>query len=421
MAAVRAAERGRATLLLEKNRGPGAKILISGGGRCNLTHACDERGIAEAFGPAGRFLRSPLAALGPAKLREWFHAEGVPTRVEPDGKVFPATGRAADVLDALLRRLAGSGALLVLGEPATGIERAAEGLTVTTARRTRHAEAVVVATGGMSYRGCGTTGDGYRWLTALGHTIHPPRPALVPLKTSDEWVRRLAGIALPDVLVRILDPEAMTVHGRRSRSHRDPTPMPRKRGPGGLPAGVLAQRRGAILFTHFGLSGPAVMDVSRAVTMHPAPDALRLAVDFLPDVRADHLDSLLRSAAVSDGRKLVAGLLPRPLPRRVSESLVERAGVARSRRAAEWSKAERAALVGWIKRAEIHLQGNCGFEQAEVTAGGVALDEVDARTMQSKVVPGLYLTGEILDLDGLIGGFNLQAAFSTGWQAGSCV
>ncbi|MDY0165152.1 MAG: NAD(P)/FAD-dependent oxidoreductase [Thermoguttaceae bacterium] len=405
MAAIRAAERRQTTLLLEKNRKPGAKILISGGGRCNLTHDCDGRAVAAAFGTAGRFLHSPLAALGPPQLRQWFRAEGVPTKAEPDGKVFPQSDRAGDVLGALLRRLDRCGVLLAPGEPAIGIERMADGFTIVTPYRVLHAGAVIVATGGMSYSGCGTTGDGYGWLASLGHTVHPPRPALVPLMTGEGWVQRLAGIALSNVLVRVLDPGAAA--------------LPRRGNRGSLPPGVLAERRGAILFTHFGFSGPAVMDVSRAVTVHSAPHRLRLAVDFLPDMRADDLDVLLKATGATDGRKSVASLLPHPLPRRVSQSLMEQAGLDASLRAAELSRPERATLVGWLKRAEVSLKGSCGFDQAEVTAGGVALDEVDSRTMQSKLVPRLFITGEILDLDGFIGGFNLQAAFSTGWQAGS--
>ncbi len=407
MAAIRAAQRNRTVLLLEKNAKPGSKILISGGGHCNLTHACDERGIATAFGPAGRFLHSALALLGPSALVDMFHAEGVPTRVEEGGKVFPASGRAADVLDALMRRFTCAGAELALREPARGIERAADGFQITTARRTVYARAVVVATGGKSYPGCGTTGDGYHWLASLGHTVHMPRPALVPLTTGDGWVRLLAGIALPDVLVRVIDSRDTAAVSTKKR--------------GGPTEGVLAERRGAILFAHFGLSGPAVMDVSRAVTLHGPAEHLRLTVDFLPDAPSDGLDAAFHRAAAADGRKLATGLAPRPLPRRLAELLAAQAGVPAGRRAAELSKVERAEMVRWMKWAEIAIAGTRGFDHAEVTTGGIALNEVDSRTMQSKLIPGLYITGELLDLDGPIGGFNLQAAFSTGWQAGTSV
>ena len=402
MAAIQAAERGRSTIILEKNHRAGVKLLISGGGRCNLTHACDERGVATAFGPEGRFLHSPLAAFGPAKLMDWFWERGVSTYAEPGGKVFPTSERAADVLDALLRQFRRSGAQMALAEAVVDIRPISQGFLVKTIRRTLHAHAVLVATGGMSYPGCGTTGDAYPWLAALGHTIHPPHPALVPLTTSAAWVQRLTGIARPDVLVHAIP--------------SDPSAVKRGRSPRAIPR---TQQRGALLFTHSGLSGPAPMDVSRVFTQTAEPATQRLLIDFLPDLSADALDASLQQNAAAAGRKQIATILPRSLPKSLREALVEQAGSPADRYAAELTRSERNSLVEWLKRAVIPISGSCGFAQAEVTAGGVALDEVDARTMQSKIVPGLYLTGEILDLDGPIGGYNLQAAFSTGWQAGS--
>ena len=178
MAACHAAERGRRTLLLEKNRKPGAKILLSGGTRCNLTHAADRRGIIEAFGTGGRFLHSALAALGPDEVVDLFEAEGVATKVEPGGKVFPATDRAADVLAALLARLRRTDATLALEEPLEELRRVDECFQLMTTRRTLQATSVVLATGGKSYPGSGSTGDGYAWAEAMGHTIVQPVPAL---------------------------------------------------------------------------------------------------------------------------------------------------------------------------------------------------------------------------------------------------
>src|SRR5947209_9093230 len=247
MAAIRAAEAGRRVLLLEKNRRAGVKILMSGGTRCNLTHDTDERGIVEAFGANGKFLHSALAALGVRDLIELFEAEGVATKVEETGKVFPVSNRATDVLGALLRRLQRSGATLALEEPLLDLRRSEVGFTLLTPKRTLHAGRVVLTTGGQSYPGSGTTGDGYRLAAQFGHTIIPPRPALVPVTTSAPWVAELRGLTLPDVAVRVLDGEA-----------------------------VLGRRRGSLLFAHFGLSGPVVLDVSRAVSGHTHPEALRL-------------------------------------------------------------------------------------------------------------------------------------------------
>ncbi len=204
LAAVRCAERGRRTLLLEKNRKPGVKILMSGGARCNLTQATDARGIVRAYGGQGRFLHSALAAFGPDDLVALVEAEGVPTKVESTGKVFPQSDKAADVLGAFLRRLERSGARLELERTVTGLTREAEGWSLETTSGTVSANRVVIASGGKSYPGCGTTGDAWSWLAGLGHTIVTPRPALVPLSTDAAWVAGLAGVTIPDVAVAVV-------------------------------------------------------------------------------------------------------------------------------------------------------------------------------------------------------------------------
>jgi predicted Rossmann fold flavoprotein len=394
LAAARAAERGRRTLLVEKNRKPGVKILMSGGTRCNLTHDTDARGIIREFGPQGRFLHSALAKLGPRDLVALFEAEGVATKVEATGKIFPVSNKATDVLAALVARFNRSGATLALGEPVTGIERYENGFRVQTPARALSAEKVLITTGGQSYSGCGTTGDGYVWAAALGHTIVPPRPALVPLVSEAGWVRELTGVTVSDVEVEVLDSAAI-----------DARPS------------ALARRRGSLLFTHFGLSGPAAMDVSRVVTAHENPRGLVLLCDFLPDMNHDSLDAGLQRACRDVGKRQIANLLPPELPDRLAHAVVVQAGLDPSRRAAELSKTDRRRLVHTIKGVGVPLAGTRGFAKAEVTAGGVSLKEIDSRTMQSKLVQNLFFAGEILDLDGPIGGYNFQAAFSTGYLA----
>jgi predicted Rossmann fold flavoprotein len=393
LAAARAAERGRRVLLLEKNRKPGVKILMSGGTRCNLTHATDKHGIIEAFGPQGRFLHSALAALGPSDLVELFEAEGVATKVEPTGKIFPVSDKATDVLEALKRRLARCGAHLALDEGVLDVTRDADSFLVRTSLRTLNAEKVILTVGGQSYPGSGTTGDGYAWAGNFGHTIVPPRPALVPLTSGAAWVKALRGVTIPEVRVRL-----------EERSS----------------AKTLAERRGSFLFTHFGLSGPAPMDVSREAANY-RPGELQLVCDFLPDLGAEELSTRLQAEAAASGKKQIVAIVAQWLPRRLAEALLEQAGLPGDRRGAELSKAERQSLVHAIKAIAIPIEGTLGFKKAEVTAGGVALSEVDSRTMQSKLVPNLYFAGEILDLDGPIGGYNFQSAFSTGWLAGESV
>jgi predicted Rossmann fold flavoprotein len=388
VAALRSAELGRRTLLLEKNRKPGVKILMSGGTRCNVTHATDNRGIVEAFGPPGRFLHSALAALSVQDTVELFEAEGVATKVEETGKVFPVSNRAVDVLDALLRRLRRSGATLALQEPLLVLRPTEAGLAVTTPLRTVTGAEVILTTGGRSYPGCGTTGDGYAVAARLGHTIVTPRPALVPVRVDTPWVAELRGITLPDVGVRVLEGEK-----------------------------ALAARRGSLLFAHFGLSGPVVLDVSKVVNRHAQPSALVLEIDLLPGLREAEVDEHLKAESVGSGKKQLAAVLPGEMPRRLCEAVLELAGLPADRKAAALAKPERQRLARTLKGLRLPVTGTLGFEKAEVTAGGVALDEVDSRSMRSKKVPGLLIAGELLDLDGPIGGYNFQAAWSTGWLA----
>ncbi len=404
LAAIRAAECGRQTLLLEKNRKPGAKILMSGGTRCNITHNTNARGIVAAYGHQGRFLHSALAALSPADVVALFEAEGVLTKVEDTGKVFPASDHATDVLAALLRRLARTNCELRLGEPLSEITKTEDGFRLVTPDNEYDATAVIITTGGQSYPGCGTTGDAYRWLAELGHTIVPTRPALTPITTNATWVTGLKGVTIPDVAMKVVISERTGISGLTS---------PKKRNK------PLDERRGSFLFTHFGLSGPVALDISRTITGHPEPMSLDLECDFLPTKTADEIDSGLASEAASDGKKQLVGMLSRIVPRRLAEALLEQAGVSGEVKAAELSKQLRRQLVDAIKRTRIPVSGTRGFKKAEVTAGGVSLREVDSSSMQSKLVENLFLAGEVLDLDGPIGGFNFQAAFSTAWLAGS--
>ncbi|REK09897.1 MAG: NAD(P)/FAD-dependent oxidoreductase [Planctomycetota bacterium] len=395
-----AAMRGQRTLLLEKNRKPGVKILMSGGTRCNITQATDNRGIVEAYGPPGRFLHSALAALSVADTIALFESEGVPTKTESTGKIFPQSDKAADVLAALLRRLERSGCTLALEEPLAEVARQRDGVRLVTPRRTLHARNLLITTGGQSYPGSGTTGDGYRFAAQFGHTIVEPRPALVPVTTDAAWVRELRGVTVPDVTVRVLEPRA---EGKRGK--------PR----------VLAERRGSLLFAHFGLSGPAALDVSRAISGHPQPRTLALVFDFLPELTVEALENLLREQASAAGKRTLVGLLGEHLPRRLCEALLAESGLDSQLKLAEVGAKRRGEVAAAIKSQSVTPSGTRGFAKAEVTAGGVALGEVDSRTMQSKLAERLYLAGEVLDLDGPIGGYNFQAAWSTGHLAGLSV
>ena len=451
IAAERAAAHDLTTLLLEKNRRPGVKILMSGGTRCNLTQATDSRGIVAAYGPPGKFLHSALAALSPQDLVALVEAEGVPTKIEDTGKIFPVSNRATDVLQAFLNRLHRTSCELALDEPLLELERhttnsenvaatvpsdpapdASARFRLTTSKRSLLAANLIITTGGQSYPGSGTTGDAYSWVANLGHTIIPPRPALVPITTSAPWVRDLSGLTISDVRLQILETPPLP------RGEAVPH-LPLSRGEGrvrkdspwrgeGVPDNPfttrrkpLDTRRGSLLFTHFGLSGPVVLDISRHVTAHANPQSLILTCDFLPDEKSSTLDQYFKSQTLAAGKKQLLSLIPDSIPRRLAEVILQQAALPPDKKAAELSGANRAALISALKELPIPITGTRGFAKAEVTAGGVALAEVDSRTMQSKLVPGLYFAGEVLDLDGPIGGYNFQAAFSTGYLAGESV
>ena len=414
-AAIRAAERGRSVIVLEKNRRPGVKILMSGGTRCNLTNARGlrdlrvisgpidpaynlneakgARSIQAAFGVGGPFLGPALKALSVERSVELFEAEGVATYVEGNGKVFPLSNKALDVVRALSDRLGRTAAEVRLSSPAVEVRGTdGGGFAIRTPDATIAAARVIMAVGGQSYPGAGTCGDGYGVARAFGHSIVEPRPALVPIRVVPPWVAELKGLTMPDVVASI----------RRN---------------GGPP---LLERREALLFAHFGLTGPAILDVSRAVARHDGAEPLDLALDLVPDSRAEDLDRYFQAAGRS-GRRSVAALMPEALPKRLAEAVVLSAGLPAGRLGPDLSREERRQLVAGIKGLRLPVSGTLGFAKAEVTSGGVALDEVEPKTLESRLQPGLHFAGEVLDLDGLIGGYNFQGAWSMGWLAGESV
>ena len=394
---------------------------MSGGTRCNVTHATDAQGIAGAFGPPGRFLHSALAALSPQGLLDLLAAEGVPTKVESTGKVFPVSDKAADVLAALVRRLQRSGESLATGEAVRRMEKRGDRFQLSTTRQELAARTVVITTGGKSYPGSGTTGDGYAWAAELGHAIVTPRPALTPILSGAAWVKTLRGVAVADTAVRVVVSETGTSRRQGDGCHAGPARHRRDMSDRHVREGrLLTHTRGSLLFTHFGVSGPAVLDASRAVSGYPQSGEITLHCDFLPESSPESLTGWLQACQSSDGKRQLAGLIAQRLPRRLVQCLLQPGGWA-EQRVAEVSRRDLARCVQTLKNTQIPVAGVWGFKKAEVTAGGVDLRDVDSRSMQSKRTQGLYLAGEVLDLDGPIGGYNFQAAFSTGWLAGESV
>lgn len=402
MAAASAAQYGKRTLLLEKNRKFGVKILMSGGTRCNITHNTDVRGIVEAFGRNGKFLHSALAVMSPSDCVELFNSLGVETKVEHTGKVFPVSNKAIDVRDALVRYAEDSGAELVNKSPVTGLRKLDSGeFLVATEEGEFQCRSVIVTTGGLSFPGCGTTGDGYPWAESFGHSIVDTVPALTPLLSRCDWANELKGVTIDPTRVEVWEPE---VEGAKKK----------KRKP-------IAETTGSFLFTHFGFSGPAAMDVSRAVAGHATKNRLSLVCDFLPSEKAGSVEQQLVAEKKSAGGRTTIRVLSEKFsqfPKRLIEQLLSQSDVPTDRRYAELSSQQLTAISTQFKQLAFSIQGTLGYEKAEVTAGGVKLSEVNSSTMESKLVPNLFFAGEILDLDGPIGGFNFQSAWSTGWLAG---
>lgn len=411
LAAIRSAELGRRTLLIERNRKLGVKILMSGGTRCNVTHQTDRNGIVQAFGRQGKFLHSALTRFSPQDVVAMLAAEGLGIKTEPNGKIFPASDRALDVQQALIRRLERTSCQVENLCRVRQIERHDNHFDVISDSATFSAPKLILATGGQSYPGCGTTGDGYRWAAQLGHTIIPPHPALVPLRSNAAWLPTLSGIALQDAHVFVVEAEQLPPEsdflGRLSAMRKK----------------CLLERRAPLLFTHVGLSGPAPMDVSKAFASAENPLTLRCMIDLLPQWDAKMLETRFEQALQQHGKKHVVRMCQQVLsetevPLRLIEVLLDQAGIEQDKPAGEFKKSEMQRLMAGLKSLAVPINGTLGFEKAEVTTGGVKLSEVDSKTMASKLVPGLFLVGEILDLDGWIGGYNFTAAFATGWVAG---
>jgi len=396
-AAARTAELGASVRVLEKTPRTGTKVLASGGTRCNLTTTLGPEAAARLFGPQGaRFLRAAFRTLPPALLRARFEALGVRTVEEPLEKVFPASGSAREVRDALERAARGAGARIECDSGVRGVEREGDAWCVRLhdGRRLR-TRRLLVCPGGRSHPRTGTTGDGYAWLAALGLPIVEPVPALVPLASPAAWVRELAGVSLQSVGVRL-------------------------RGPTGA---LLAERARPVLFTHRGVSGPGALDLSEPVAREEAaavrearaPRVHALLLDLAPEREREALRADLAALVARAGAPLLAPSLAHALalPRRVLERSLVQAGLEPESRASGITRADRHALVEAVKALEVPVDGTLGFAQAEVTAGGLALSALDPRTLRVRGLPGLWAFGEILDLTGPIGGLNFQAAFAT--------
>lgn len=389
IAAWRAAALGARVRLLEKNPRLGLKIHISGGGKCNITHGGDMESIRRAFAPnEARFLNAAFRRFTNEDVLGLLRKRGVTVHTRPDGRVFPDSGKADDVVDGLASFLRDAGAAVELGCAVTRLvvdEGRIQGAFA--GGKSYPARATVVCVGGSSYPKTGTTGEGYRWMRELGHTLVPLRAALAPMYLQQPRPE-YSGVALRECVLR-------------ARS-------------GGK---EIARWRGDLLFTHHGISGPTALGVSRAAALAMETGTVTLDVDVLPDRTAESLSEELAQAHAG-GRRSVRSMVVPWIPERLADELLERAGVEEGTLVHQLPRRNRNRLADTLKRWELGYVSAVPLERGEVTAGGVDLSEVDPQTMASRKVAGLYLAGEILDLAGPVGGYNLQAAFSTGYVAG---
>ena len=393
MAAISAAAGGNRVTILEKKDKVGRKLSITGKGRCNLTAAVDREGLIKGMPGNGRFLYSCFSEFANQELIGFFARHGLKVKVERGQRVFPESDNAEQVVEVLVRAMREAGVRVITRCEVRSLCVADGRIAgVDTGQGIVTASAVVLATGVLSYPGTGSTGDGYRWAEAVGHKIIAPRPGLVPLVTAEPWVRRLQGLALKNTRATAFD-------GRGRKINED---------------------FGELLFTHFGLSGPIILSMSRDIAQYIYEEGkpVRIELDLKPALSEEKLDVRLQRDLNQQSRKLFKNALDGLLPGKMVPVVIDLSGIDPGKPCHQVSRAERQGLGQLLKHLTLTVTATRQIAEAIVTAGGVNIKEVDPRTMQSKLVPGLFFAGEILDVDGYTGGYNLQACFSTGYVAG---
>ena len=382
--AIHAAAGGCRVLVLEKNARPGAKLLLAGSGQCNITHDGDIRDFLSHYGGHGKFLKPALMSFSNNALVEFFRERGLATMTEADGKVFPQTRQSADVLAVLLAGCRNQGVTIRCNEPVKGITRDAELFTVMTDAASYQTRTVVITTGGTSYPQCGTTGDGYRLAASLGQPVTETAPALTPLLIRPFPFAALMGQSFEQMRFSVWR------EGKKVADHT-----------------------GDVLFTHLGLSGPGILDASRGI--RPG-DTVRLS--FAGAMRYDEFAADIAKRAAENPNWQVGTILAKyPIPERLNRKLLKLSGIPDDLKCAHFSATQRSALVTNCTEFPLTVAALGDYKIAMVTRGGIALENVNPKTMESRIVPGLFFAGEVLDIDGDTGGYNLQAAFSTGYLA----
>ncbi len=394
MASVQAARNGHSVSVYEKNERPGKKLFITGKGRCNLTNACDMDTLLSSVVSNSRFLYSSFYGYTNQDVIAFFEEIGVKTKTERGNRVFPASDHSSDVIRGLVRRMESLGVELNLNTEVKEIvtaDGAFHHLVLSDGRKVE-GDACIVATGGLSYQSTGSTGDGLRFAKNLGHQVTPCMPALVPAETEESWAGRLMGLSLRNVEITISD-------GRKK----------------------LFREFGEMLFTHYGVSGPLIISASSYIGKKLLEKPLRLEIDLKPALSAEALDRRILKDFEDNKNKQFKNSLGRLFPAKLIPVMTDLSGIEPEKKVNVISREERAAFVQLIKHLPLTLTRLRGYDEAIITRGGVRTKEIDPGTMESKLVKGVYFVGEVLDVDALTGGFNLQIAWSTAYAAGNAV
>ena len=392
MAAGQSASLGAKVIIIDKNHNLGQKLLLTGKSRCNITQAeFNDQEFIKKLGKKGQFLFSALAAFGPEEVIKFFESRGLKTKVERGGRVFPASDKAEEVLEVLLKYLREKKVKILSDKKVLGFNiKDKKIVSVKLADQDICAQSFILCTGGKTYSMTGSTGDGYDWVKSLGHKIVNLVPALVPIETKEAWPKNLQGLSLKNVRLNLW----------QNNKKQD-------------------TRFGEMLFTHFGLSGPIVLDISKKIGELLAKGEVIIEIDLKPALDVSQLDKRLQRDFVANPNKDFKNYLPDLLPKKIIETFIEFCGIDARKKLNAISRQDRKKIAGILKSLKTKVKKLKGFNQAIVTNGGVDLKEIDSRTMRSKIIDNLFFAGEIIDLDGPTGGYNLQICWSTGFAAGT--
>jgi predicted Rossmann fold flavoprotein len=387
MAAISASQKRKSVLIVEKNLKLGRKILATGNGRCNVTNKLADK--SHYHGGSSDFIEKVLAGFNPRQVMKFFGHLGVLLREEDNGRIFPRTNQAETVVNALGAELNAPNVKIILGNPVSLVARIKNSFQVTLKNsEVFMADKLIITTGGKASEKYGSTGDGYKWLENFGHHIISLYPALVPLEIAERWLKNLQGLKVEGKI-------SVLVGGK-----------------------ITAEKTGEVLFTHYGLSGPSVMSLASQIGPALPEHPVKITLDLYPEETNINLDKKIEQIFLSNCKKTVKNALAGFAPANFITALLTNINIKPEKKATEISKTERLKIVEGFKNILLTVSGVRPFAEAQVTAGGVDTREVNPETLESKIIPGLYLAGEILDVNGDSGGFNLQWAWSSGFLAG---